>query len=776
MRLFSAFRITHRLAVALAVPLLLSLILGGLTIMESWTRMNDAKRIDGVMKVAPALAGFIHEVQIERGLTNTMIRFATDPTVIDRRRAQIVKVDAAFAELGKVTALLSSSLGTDALAGIKAFEGSAAALGKLRSGAEARQITAPEALAGYSALVDDAIRPIEGLAQEQRTAILVRSLLAYASVLRAKESAGLERAIGAAAFRPSGFDVALLPRFLALGSEQETLLAVVRRLGLPGHAQAVNELAARASDRPVRALRAQAIKAAHEDGDGIAPLEWFKVASERIDDIKATEDRIQLDLSDAVNAMAKGASLSLIITLMVVVAGFLLAIVMGATMARSITRPLSGLTAAMTRLSHGDTSIRAGGEGRRDEIGAMARTVEVFRHNAIERGRLEAERAQSHASEVHRQKHMDNLVTEFRGIVSNILERLASETGTMREAAGTLAHAADSASTLAGSAIEATEDASSSAHAVASATEELGISIREISAQATQASRIVAEASQEARSTDRDVNGLSEAASRIGAVVDMIRTIAEQTNLLALNATIEAARAGEAGKGFAVVAAEVKTLATQTARATDDIGQQIIGIQNATGITVTSIRHIASRVSEIDGLTSAIAAAVEEQQAATQEIAQNVSRAASGTSEAAEHVGMVTASARKTSVEAERVSESAENLSTVASGLSTAVEHFLGEISSDLNERRRAVRHVVEIDTIIYAGGKALPSRILDISTHGVRIAACPDISTGMVTELDIGGTIHKAVVAWSDDNSAGLKFEVQLAHIPATTAVKLAA
>lgn len=270
----------------------------------------------------------------------------------------------------------------------------------------------------------------------------------------------------------------------------------------------------------------------------------------------------------------------------------------------------------------------------------------------------------------------------FRSTIGEVLSVVGSGTASMRATADALTQVAGGAAVRASSARAASSDASANVQTVAAAAEELGSSIREISAQTLRASTIVADATEIAAATDADVASLAEAAQRVGDVVGLIRSIADQTNLLALNATIEAARAGEAGRGFAVVASEVKALATQTAKATEEIAAQIGGIQGSTGKAVEAIRTIAARVGEINGLTAAIAAAVEEQEAVTQEISKSIALAAQGSSAVAQDVDSVSVAIAETSEEANRAKSASKDLSDAASALSKAVDTFLAESSS----------------------------------------------------------------------------------------------
>ncbi|MEI8147273.1 MAG: nitrate- and nitrite sensing domain-containing protein, partial [Alphaproteobacteria bacterium] len=336
--------IARRLALALSVPLALALGLGASIVIDAWSRMHDADKVRTVMQIAPALGGFVHQVQTERGLTNTMLRNANDAAVVQSRREQMVKVDSAVEELRRALSLVPSSAEGGALAKIRTFDATIARLSGLRARVEARQIPPPEAVGKYTALVEEAIAPIEALAQDQRAVTVLRTLLAYTSVIRAKEAAGLERATGAGAFKPEGFDKSVLPRFLALGAAQESLLGVVRRLGLPDHAAAVSALATRPSEAPVVALRARAVKAALDGEPGIAPLEWFRASTARMEEMKKLEDQLSADLVAAVDGVAASARSTLIMAIVVIGLGLALAVATGLAMARSITRPLTRMT------------------------------------------------------------------------------------------------------------------------------------------------------------------------------------------------------------------------------------------------------------------------------------------------------------------------------------------------------------------------------------------------------------------------------------------------
>lgn len=355
---------------------------------------------------------------------------------------------------------------------------------------------------------------------------------------------------------------------------------------------------------------------------------------------------------------------------------------LGATIAlltaRAIARPIQGMTAAMGRLAGGDTSTAILGMGRADEVGEMAEAVQVFKDSMIETDRLRAEQAQSETrAAAQRKTDMHQLADRFEDAVGEIIETLSSSSTELEAAAKTLSRTAESTQQRSGMVVAASEEASTNVQSVASATEEMSSSVIEISRQVQDAARIAGAAVDQAQKTNDRVNKLSQAATRIGDVVELINTIAGQTNLLALNATIEAARAGEAGRGFAVVASEVKALAEQTAKATGEISHQITDIQAATQDSVVAIKEISGTIGRISEISSAIAAAVEEQGMATQEISRNVQQAAQGTHEVASNITEVQQGATETGSASSQVLASAQTLSNDSARLKTEVEKFL---------------------------------------------------------------------------------------------------
>jgi methyl-accepting chemotaxis protein len=345
-----------------------------------------------------------------------------------------------------------------------------------------------------------------------------------------------------------------------------------------------------------------------------------------------------------------------------------------------IARPLFGMTAEMERLAKGDLDIAIVGAERRDEVGALARSLEVFKQNAIATRRLEAEKQAEQEMKARRQIAIEGYIATFEGGVRGSLNALASAATEMRATSQGMAATAEEASRQATTVAAAAEEASVNVQTVAAATEELSSSVTEIGRQVTQSTKIAGEAVEEASRTNATVNGLSEAAQKIGDVVKLISDIASQTNLLALNATIEAARAGEAGKGFAVVASEVKSLANQTASATEEITAQVTAMQSATSRAVQAIGSIGGTIGTINEIATTIAAAVEEQGAATQEIARNVQGAAEGTHQVSANIVGVNQAAAETGVASEHVLTAAEELGRQAETLRSDVDSFLAQI------------------------------------------------------------------------------------------------
>ncbi len=353
----------------------------------------------------------------------------------------------------------------------------------------------------------------------------------------------------------------------------------------------------------------------------------------------------------------------------------------GWVIAQGLVRPVRSLTAAMAKLAAGDTTVAVPATERRDEIGGMARTVDVFKQSMIDTARLRSDQdRQKQAAAAERKRDLDRLAHEFESAVGKIIDTVSSSSTELEASAGTLTSTASRAQDLATRVAAASEEASSNVQSVASATEEMSSSVNEISRQVQESARIAHEAVTQVRTSSERVSELSKAASRIGDVVELINAIAAQTNLLALNATIEAARAGVAGRGFAVVASEVKALAEQTAKATGDISVQIAGIQGATNESVAAIGGVSDIIGRLSEIASTIAAAVEEQGAATREIARNVQQAAQGTQQVNSNVADVQHGAEETGAASSRVLSAAQSLAAESTHLKHEVSRFLDTV------------------------------------------------------------------------------------------------
>ena len=412
----------------------------------------------------------------------------------------------------------------------------------------------------------------------------------------------------------------------------------------------------------------------------VSKAEWGKISVAALDDMVSVSTTALSSLADyaadrnadAQMKLAMNAGL-LLLALAIGVAGLL--IVRG-----RVTRPMAGITEAMLRVAEGDLDGEIPYKDRKDEIGDLAGTLVVFRDNAEARRRMEAATAEEQRKRTERQQVIENLLVNFDNSVSGVLGAVAAAATELERTATSMTDVAQVTSDQALATSEAAQQTSANVQTVAAATDEMSSSTAEIARQVEESTKVARQASQEAEQTGTIVEELSNSAKRIGEVIGLINDIAEQTNLLALNATIEAARAGEAGKGFAVVASEVKNLASQTAKATEDIVAQVNAMQSATGSTVQAIASIAAVIAQVNEISATISAAVEEQNATTAEIARNVQQAASATEGVTGNIGKVSEAAEQTGAAGAEVLGAAQELSEKSEQMRREIETFLTDI------------------------------------------------------------------------------------------------
>lgn len=680
---FADLKIGFKIAIACLVPLAGLIGISAFAVYDAWSNQRAALEVLAATDLAEDASLVIHELQKERGMSAGFIaskgqQFTSE--LPPQRQATDARIQA-LRQL--VTAagdgFRNGTVGSRLAAADTDMQG----LETLRKSVAGQSIAAGDAAAVYTRMISSLLSVAESIGGLSRDAGLAQAVSMYTAAMRGKEQAGQERATGARGFGAGRFTPADLRAYLSLAAAQNEQFDVVNRLGSPVQQERLKAALTGSGAADVARMRDIALKSSlGESTDRVTGADWFKAATARIDELKKFEDSLTSDLRETASAVNDRATRSLFIMLAIALGLTFVASAIAFFSARSITTPLASLLRTTLALAEGNTNVQITGTQRKDEIGDLSRAVAVFRDNAIERARLEEEARATVMQREERQRRVEALISHFSGAVGTSLGAVGQNAALMDQTAKSLAEIAAAASGQATGAAGASEEASANVQNVASAAEELAASIHDIGRQVDSANTVVRRAVELANSSSGEIEALSGAAQRIGDVVGMIQAIAAQTNLLALNATIEAARAGEAGRGFTIVASEVKSLAAQTAKATEDIASQISAIQGSSTKVVECMKVIASTMHEVNTYTSSIAAAVEEQGTATQEISRNVQMAARGTEELNHNVSGVTGAIGETSRSAENVLDSSRKLTVQANTLRDEVDHFLKNVSA----------------------------------------------------------------------------------------------
>jgi methyl-accepting chemotaxis protein len=674
-------KISYRLAIAVIVPVVLLLGLAGYDISVKWGARSEMGKLGPLADGVARISTFVHELQRERG-TSAVFLGSKGAQMRTELPGQRKRSDDQRQPALAIMAVLKITATGEFKDAIDKAEAAVGALDARRKEIDALTPAVAASSAYYTDTIAKLLMVTNEIAKVSGQGSVSMAIAAYVNFVQGKERAGQERALGAGGVAQGRFELAAYSRMLGLTAAQDVYFNAFSAATTPE----LREFFARTVSGPavenVAKMRDVIVKGGLEgEMSGLDSRAWFDAATARIDLLKTVEDRIGADLSKLTSALHSEASQALLMLCAIVLVAMSVSAAIVFVMARSITHPIGALSQVMKALADGNSAIDVHGRNRRDEIGGMAGAVQVFKDNMIEAERLRAERAEAEKrAEADKRAAMRKLADEFQAAVGGIVETVSSASTELEAAAGTLTKTAETTQSLSSTVAAASEEASANVQSVASASEELAGSVSEIARQVLESSRIAGDAVKQAEKTDQRIGQLSTAAGRIGDVVKLITAIAEQTNLLALNATIEAARAGEAGKGFAVVASEVKALAAQTAKATDEIGGQIASMQTATNDSVAAIKEISGTIARISEIATTIASAVEEQGAATQEISRNVQQAAQGTSQVASNITDVNRGATETGSASAQVLSSAQSLSSESSHLKLEVDKFLATV------------------------------------------------------------------------------------------------
>jgi methyl-accepting chemotaxis protein len=685
------------LPVIVSVLAFLLLAIAGHDLYASWQRRAEAAAFAVNDTISAQLLAATGEWEAERGLTNVALSAGdtATPALADALKQHRAAADTAFKDaISRIRDLPAMKPAekaiTDAEQALAAAQALRAKIDQdLKAGfLDRRNDVVAAVMPNLTALIEKtnwlrlALETVTRSAEAQRLALIN---LRYQAAEMA-EYAGRERARLAANVsarrRLSESDVSAIAQGSGHIETAWSAIAVLRlRSDLPTDVARAIDAVEKDYIGTYGALRSAILAGGAKSDYPVDGKEYLDRATAAISSIQALAKSLSTVTDSTVAADQAASATQALLAALALGAGLVMTMLSYWLVLARVSRPMRLITAVMQKLAGGDSNVAVIGTERRDEIGAIAKTVQVFKDNALAMARMREEQEESKGrAEAEKRRTLLTLADSFEASISGVVSTVSSTATEMEGTARAMSSTAEEANQRSHHLGTAAEQASANVKTVAAAAEELTASISGIARQISDASTIAGKAAEDGANTDKNVQSLAASAQKISEVIKLIEDIAGQTNLLALNATIEAARAGDAGKGFAIVASEVKTLASQTAKATEEIREQVTTIQHEVASAVEAIHGVAKTVGEINGISSSIATAIEQQGAATQEIARNVQQAAAGTSAVSDNVGGVSAAAAETGTTAASMLDSASELAKQAATLRSEVDNFLAKV------------------------------------------------------------------------------------------------